>query len=382
VTAEASLPAAERDWPSEVARLTKINKALMDRAERSTSVQGSPFSLFQTTIMLEEHVRRRTAELEAALRDNEKVNRALRISEARFRGVVSQSLVGIVTTTDGRITYSNTKFDEMFGYTDGELKGVDPIELVTDRDRGLVADSIRSRASGETNHVDYTFQRLRRDGDIIEVECHGSAVDVGGQLLLISVMRDITERTRAEREVEALQGRLWEQSTHDSLTGLYNRRYLDDTLERELIVAERAGQKLTVIMGDLDHFKAVNDRFGHQAGDEVLRVFGDLMKRSSRASDIYCRYGGEEFLLVLPGMPQAAAVERAEQLRAAIAAAPISYGAHQIAMTVSFGVASYPRDGRTGDELITAADAALYAAKTAGRNRVNVGARHLHVAAV
>ncbi|HLY83910.1 MAG TPA: PAS domain S-box protein, partial [Acidimicrobiales bacterium] len=185
----------------------------MDRAERSTSVQGSPFSLFQTTIMLEEHVRRRTAELEAALRDNEKVNRALRISEARFRGVVSQSLVGIVTTTDGRITYSNTKFDEMFGYTDGELKGVDPIELVTDRDRGLVADSIRSRASGETNHVDYTFQGLRRDGDIIEVECHGSAVDVGGQLLLISVMRDITERTRAEREVEALQGRLWEQST-------------------------------------------------------------------------------------------------------------------------------------------------------------------------
>jgi len=139
-----------------------------------------------------------------------------------------------------------------------------------------------------------------------------------------------------------------------------------------LALAERGRHPISVIMGDLDHFKAVNDQYGHQAGDEVLRVFGGLMKQQARASDIYCRYGGEEFLLILPKMPEASAIERAEQLRAAMAAAPVICGACAIAMTASFGVATYPRDGRTGDELIAAADGALYAAKAAGRNRVNV----------
>jgi diguanylate cyclase (GGDEF)-like protein len=127
-----------------------------------------------------------------------------------------------------------------------------------------------------------------------------------------------------------------------------------------------------MIMGDLDHFKAVNDRYGHLGGDEVLRTFGDLMKRQVRGSDIYCRYGGEEFLLVLPQMSTEDAVKRAEQLRLAMAAAPVPYGDFVIAVTASFGVATFPRDGRTGDELIAAADSALYAAKAAGRNRVSV----------
>jgi diguanylate cyclase (GGDEF)-like protein len=123
-------------------------------------------------------------------------------------------------------------------------------------------------------------------------------------------------------------------------------------------------------MGDLDHFKVVNDEFGHLAGDEVLRVFGDLMKRSSRGSDIYCRYGGEEFLLVLPGMTVAGAVDRAEQLRIAFAAKTVSFGELQISVTASFGVAHFPLDGDSGDELIAAADRALYSAKASGRNCV------------
>ncbi len=369
------LPGFSPDEPvlkGEIARLNKIIRALMDRAERSTSAQSSDFSLFQTTVMLEEQVRNRTAELEAALHENEKINRALRESEAKFRILVNQSLIGIIIVEDGKLSYTNAKFTEIFGYSDEESRALGLLDLVIESDRPLVAEKIRMRLSGEADQVAYAFRGLRKDGKVVDIESYGSVMHTSGKLLLVSLIMDITERTRAEREVQTLQEMLREQSTHDALTGLYNRRYLDETLGRELISAERHGHPVSVIMGDLDHFKTVNDRYGHLAGDEVLRVFGDLMKQHARGSDIYCRYGGEEFLLVLPQMAEDDAVERAEQLRSAMAAAPVLFGASPIMVTASFGVATFPRDGRTGDELIAAADSALYAAKAAGRNRVNV----------
>lgn len=365
-------PPDPQDWRAEVTRLNKIVRSLMDRAERSTSVQGSDFSLFQTAVMLEEQVRGRTAALEAALGENQKMSRALRESEAKFRAVVDQSLVGIVVIEAGKFSYANAKFNQIFGYGDGETAALDLLDVVLEADRPQVAESLRKRLSGEVEQVDYVFRGLRKDGAVVDIECHGSSTNVTGKRLLISLLLDITERTRVEREVRALQESLREQSMHDALTGLYNRRYLEETLGRELARAQRESVPVSVIMGDLDHFKAVNDRFGHLAGDEVLRVFGGLMKRHARASDIYCRYGGEEFLLVLPGMTQQGAVERAEQLRGAMAAAVVGFGSSPLTVTASFGVATFPRDGRTGDELIGAADAALYAAKAAGRNRVNV----------
>ena len=123
----------EQTFRAEIVRLNKIIRALVDRAERGTSVQGSDFSLFQTAILLEEQVRRRTSELEAALRENEKITRALRESEAKFRGLVSQSLVGIAITEDGRFSYSNAKFDEIFGYSTEEVRGLGPLDLATER---------------------------------------------------------------------------------------------------------------------------------------------------------------------------------------------------------------------------------------------------------
>jgi diguanylate cyclase (GGDEF)-like protein/PAS domain S-box-containing protein len=358
------------DGPTEVARLNKIIGALMDRAERNTSAQQSDFGVFQTTIMLEERVRRRTAELEAALHENEKINRALRESEAKFRGLVSQSLVGIVLIEDGKFSYSNAKFDETFGYSSDEIRGMGPLQVAVESDRALVSENIDKRLNGEVDQLHYVFHGLRKNGEVIDIECHSSVMHDGERLLLISLIMDISERSRAERAVRVLQEELRELSTHDALTGLYNRRYLEESFRRELLLAERAGHPVSVIMGDLDHFKAVNDRDGHLAGDEVLRVFGNLMKHNARGSDIICRYGGEEFLLVLPGMTQEGALERAEQLRRSMAATRFSYGASQITVTASFGIAAFPSHGRTTDDLIAAADTALYSAKAAGRNRV------------
>jgi diguanylate cyclase (GGDEF)-like protein/PAS domain S-box-containing protein len=362
----------EQALKCEILRLNKIIGALVDRAERSTSAQGSDFSLFQTAIMLEEQVGRRTAELEAVLRDNERINRALRESEAKFRGLVSQSMVGIAITENGKFSYSNAKFGEIFGYSAEEVRSLGPLDTAAEKDRPLVAESIRKRLSGEVEQVNYVFRGLRKDGALIDVEVHSSAMEIGGKLALIALVMDVTERARAQREVQALQDKLREQATHDALTGLYNRHYLEESLERELILARRHRHPISMIMGDLDHFKMINDRYGHRGGDEVLRVFGDLMKRHARGSDIYCRYGGEEFLLVLPRMAKDHAIERAEQLRSVMAAAPVPFGDTTIAVTASFGVATFPDDGRTGDEVIAVADSALYAAKTAGRNCVNV----------
>ena len=373
MTEPASPPASDHpDWPAEFVRLNKIIQALMDRAERNASAQDSDFSVFQTTIMLEAQVRRRTTELEVALRENEKITRALRESEAKFRGVVSQSLVGIVLIEDGKFSYSNTKFDEIFGYTSDEIRGLGPLQVAVEGDRALVTENIDKRLSGEVDRLDYVFHGLRKNGEVIDIECHSSVMHVGNRLLLVSLVLDITERTRTERAVQVLQEELREQAVHDALTGLYNRHFLEESFGRELLLAERTRHPVSVIMSDLDHFKEVNDRDGHLAGDEVLRVFGNLMKHDARASDIICRYGGEEFLMVLPGMTEKGAVERAEQLRCAMAATPVSHGASQITVTASFGVATFPSHGRTTDELIAAADGALYSAKADGRNRVSL----------
>jgi len=360
---------------AEVTRLNKVVEALMNRVERSANVQGSDFGLLQTTVLLEEQVRRRTEDLESALRANEAINQELSRSEARFRGLANQSMVGIGMAENGRVTYINPRLEEMYGYTLEELQHMDPLKIVVEEDRPLSAELMRKRWTGELDQVHNCFRARRKDGLVIDVEIHGSTLHLDTGIALISLALDITERVRAEREVQALQNLLREQSIRDALTGLYNRRHLEEALDRELLLADRYQRPVSIVIADVDHFKAVNDQFGHPAGDEVLRKVAEVIKSHSRTSDIFCRYGGEEFMLVMPGMPEAAAVIRAEQLRQEIASCPIRYGSESISVTASFGVATYPgRDGASSKHLIAEADKALYVAKNGGRNRVQSAA--------
>lgn len=163
------------------------------------------------------------------------------------------------------------------------------------------------------------------------------------------------------------------QSVRDPLTGLFNRRYMEETLEREIRRAERGGRPLSVMMLDLDHFKQFNDTFGHSAGDSLLRELGTMLRANLRAGDIACRFGGEEFVLILPEAALNCAWSRAEQLREAAKHLHVSRLGESLGpVTVSLGVAAFPEHGASGEVLIETADAALYRAKSEGRDRVVV----------
>lgn len=163
------------------------------------------------------------------------------------------------------------------------------------------------------------------------------------------------------------------QSIHDPLTGLFNRRYMAETLEREVHRARRGGSSLGVLMVDIDGFKQQNDAFGHDAGDAILVELAALLQRNLRREDIACRYGGEEFVLVLPDASMENAGRRAEQLRDAVRRMRVPHKDIVLGpVTVSIGVAAFPDHGTDGAALLKAADMALYDAKKAGRDRVTL----------
>lgn len=170
-----------------------------------------------------------------------------------------------------------------------------------------------------------------------------------------------------------LEEELRTQALRDALTGLFNRRYLDDALARELERCRRQGISLTVAMLDLDHFKRVNDTYGHEAGDAVLRAVGQLLLQWSRASDLACRYGGEEFTLILQGSTPADLTERLQDLLLRVAQMQIEHEGRLLPLiTVSIGVAQATPEVPNATELLSRADGALYQAKQQGRNRVVV----------
>jgi diguanylate cyclase (GGDEF)-like protein len=162
-----------------------------------------------------------------------------------------------------------------------------------------------------------------------------------------------------------------EQATHDPLTGLFNRRYLDDTLPREIIRARRQNTEICLAMLDIDHFKHFNDTFGHEAGDVILRELGQVLRENVRKSDIACRFGGEEFVLVLLDSPLEAGCRHLEKICALVKKLQIRYGDQLLGtVTLSAGLVEVSKDDLTADEILRTADEAMYAAKRAGRDRI------------
>lgn len=216
---------------------------------------------------------------------------------------------------------------------------------------------------------------------ILEVRVYAVESEAPAREPLMLVMRDVTERRQAEdalrqlnlqletrlAEIETLQATLREQAVRDPLTGAFNRRYLEESYPRELARCQRQGLPLAIAVIDLDDFKDINDRHGHQAGDEVLQRLAELLRQDCRQADIVCRLGGEEFMILLPGSSGAGAWQRAEQWRAAFSA--LRHGDTRLQASFSCGLAAYPLHGESLGQLYRRADQALYRAKAAGKNR-------------
>ncbi|TAL29520.1 MAG: diguanylate cyclase [Alphaproteobacteria bacterium] len=216
----------------------------------------------------------------------------------------------------------------------------------------------------------------------LPMQAHG---DTLGMFLLVAqdkmsisedeqrIVRNVSEQASLAISNLKLQHRLLNQSIRDPLTGLFNRRYLEETMEREFSRAERNGQPVSLLVLDIDHFKKFNDTQGHDAGDAVLVHFAQVLAKAARKEDVAARYGGEEFVLLLPNASAEMAEKRGNEICAATHAMKVSLGKGQIgAVTVSIGVATYPYSGAKPDDIITKADEALYEAKHNGRNQVRV----------
>jgi diguanylate cyclase (GGDEF)-like protein/PAS domain S-box-containing protein len=314
------------------------------------------------------------------------IENSLRDSEARFRSLFDQNHDAVfILDFEGNHLAANQRAAEMFGYT------VDEVIRLSLRDVSAeLGESLNVLADLLAGKPVPLYERLfrKKGGQIFPVEINAELVrdSEGNPLHIQSVVRDISQRKQDEEalkilnqqlslqiaEVEQLQIRLREQALHDPLTGLYNRYYLSEMLGREFAQMERESHHLSIIISDVDHFKVVNDTYGHHAGDKLLVEIASLFVASTRSSDIACRYGGEEFLLILPGTPADVAALRAEKLRQKCAELCIQHEGQNIRATVSFGVASYPDHGNAPEEILIKADKALYQSKKSGRNRVTI----------
>lgn len=321
---------------------------------------------------------------------------ALGKSEERYRRLAEQSwdVIWTLDLASMRFTYVSPAVERVRGFSPEEVMRQPVAAALTAESHAVVLallqDHLRRLAAGDAGAVSATLEieQPHRNGGLISSEVVASFIldEQGQPVTILGVARDISERRRNEvqlqaanerlrkqlEEIEKLQAALQEQAIRDSLTGCFNRRYLDETLERELRRACREDYPLALVILDLDHFKQINDTYGHLAGDEALQELARTLQAGIRQEDVLCRYGGEEFIVLMPGMALAVAAERAEGWRQTIAGIRLRCGDGELKFTISAGVAAYPEHGDVADELTQAADLALYLAKHEGRNRVEI----------
>lgn len=283
-----------------------------------------------------------------------------RQAEIEYRQIIQTAIDGywLCDATTGRFLDVNDALCATLGYARDELLRIG----VADVEAGAPPETVRAHLAGivTTGHSRFETRLRRKDGAIVDVEVSCRHADSRGGVVFVFA-RDITERKIDEARIRRL-------AFFDPLTGLPNRRLLNDRLDQALALAGRYQRLAAILFVDLDRFKDINDAYGHGVGDEVLKIVAQRLSASVRYSDTVSRQGGDEFVVLLPEVANAANAEMLAQKILDVLAKPVVVGEHRMIATPSVGIALYPDDATDGESLVSRADEAMYAAKTAGRN--------------
>jgi diguanylate cyclase (GGDEF)-like protein/PAS domain S-box-containing protein len=327
-----------------------------------------------TVVAFRDIARRRAAELALQASEETLLANSDALFAERERAQVTLNAIGdAVVSADfsGRVIFTNIVAEQMSGWMQNDASGrtIDDVFVLMDASTGgrIPCPTMRAIIENRTVAIEAQTILSRRDGSAIAIE--GSASPIhdknGGVVGAVMVVHDVT----AARDLSAKLERM---ALHDSLTDLPNRSLFTDRLDRALARASRAGNSVVLLFIDLDDFKPVNDTLGHTLGDRLLQSVADRLRNCVRQADTVCRFGGDEFLVLLPDVPVAhdAAICAAKLIRSLQSAHDI--GGHQLRVTASIGVSSYPRDAADGNGLLKCADTAMYRAKSQGGNRFEV----------
>jgi diguanylate cyclase (GGDEF)-like protein/PAS domain S-box-containing protein len=350
----------------ELAIYVKIDRALSDLERGLIEVLGTNVSIGLDNVRMYDTLAGMNRDLERLVEERTRQLRAQtkQALEAtkRFQGIIELAHDGVISiASDRTITLFNPAAEQIFGWSAAEITGRSLDLLIPESGRAALFQVIDTFLAGDEASLTLppAAAGLRRDGSEFPAEISISKLRIAGRWLLTAVIRDITERM-------AFEDRLRQLAISDPLTGVFNRRHFMEIAEAECDRARREHKPLTLAMIDADHFKAINDAYGHAVGDEVLRGLVMVARQALHGGDVLARYGGEEFVALFPDTPLEAALPRIEALRAAVAASPL--GAN-VTCTVSIGVAAAGPECSL-EWALAAADGALYAAKAAGRNQV------------
>lgn len=293
----------------------------------------------------------------------------------------------VITDVNGRCIWVNRAFSEISGYSSDDALGKNLSFL-----KSGVQDDKFYKTLWETIKAGNTWQgeivNRHKLGHLFVEEMTIAPVnnDKGVVTNYIAVKQDITARKRMEldlqeanrrmkfqmEEIISLQDKLREQAIRDPLTELYNRRILEETLDREVSHAKRDEKGFCIAMIDIDNFKGLNDRYGHRVGDLVLTSFAKILENNTRRGDIACRFGGDEFAVLMPNASLEGARKRAQQWRRAFQMLHQSFNGQEVLVTLSVGIACYPQHGVDGMAVLESADKALYRSKEKGKNQVTI----------
>jgi diguanylate cyclase (GGDEF)-like protein/PAS domain S-box-containing protein len=328
----------------------------------------------QMSLRIEAMMQRRA--LDQILAEKEKASAGLRASEELFRAFMNASpFLSYIKDAAGRLLFYNRSFAQRFGVseyawlgrTDEQLWSRSLTKSVRTHDLEVMAGGRMVETEEHIRNSDGTVSSLRS----FKFPCHDSA----GNVLLAGVAVDVSEEVahkaeleRYHRELEEANDQLRKLAVTDELTGLRNRRSFEERMVMEFSMARRRKRELSVLLIDVDNFKLINDRYGHAAGDEVLRRLGMILRTTVRLPDLPARYGGEEFVVLLPESGEESAMGLARRVMQRVA----SEDWDNETLTISVGMAAMNESLENGFQLVELADEALYAAKRAGKNRVMV----------